>query len=603
MGEREYGAAGPGGERRSTVMPPGRRRLREARAAAEGWDAERRAAEGLTVESTRVPVSTGRGEYRSGGRRGGIPATEAERRAAVSRLAEDAKEREQRAEMQAQAAADATRWVAKVVRQAEEKAERQARKKSEKRARAERTRDVARGGLFMLPDNGTAISPAVPYRRAAVLSPERRSEPKVTVRSEPRVYDDPANSWLLDVLSLKMASWGGLGALGGGLPIPSRSERSAGHSWMDARERLMRYEAELAYEVTQCSDEGMRVRRTVSEQHRRWHGTAYDRSGDDLRGLLINHLAPELRDSGTGSGSLGSFTPTQYIVNEFVRWRTNHSAVASFSGKFDLPASGMEIDVPVMASGIAMTDQGGDNQAIATSSPTASFLKVPVKTVAGSTPNVSQQLIDRIGPGLSYDRFFAQQAALQAATEIDLLVINAITAVASTITDNSANSQPMPFFGDVAKAAAQITAADGTVLPADCLFVPTATMKWLQSILGNDQRPVWMPTAGGTAGRTGKVGTPEELYTGYDVFGAMAIEDNNLPTTNTGADATLLVGNFAEGCWVGTSELIVDIFPEWDPTALSAVARGRQYVAVAVTYPNAFVQITGSAYPAAPSFG
>jgi HK97 family phage major capsid protein len=269
--------------------------------------------------------------------------------------------------------------------------------------------------------------------------------------------------------------------------------------------------------------------------------------------------------------------------------------LASQATPFDLPPTGMTVYVPnVTADGFAMAVQT-ENEALATSSTTAGYIEVPVLTIAGSV-KTSQQLFDRIGPGLTFDMFVARQAAIQAATVLDQQAIAVVVAVAGTIT-NPGSPSVSAFFEDVARAAASITTENGTVLPATHVFIPSLNMKWLQAQVGTDGRPVWLPSPAGTVARAGMVGSRDEGATGYTVLGADVYEDNSLPTTGPSASyATMLVGDVPDALWVGTSELQVDVWPETDAASLSVVVNARQYAAIACLFPSAFVAVSGAAY-------
>ena len=243
----------------------------------------------------------------------------------------------------------------------------------------------------------------------------------------------------------------------------------------------------------------------------------------------------------------------------------------------------------------------GENVNVVTSSPTVTFLSCPVQTIAGSVL-ASQQLYSRAGApgqGFTFDAFFAKQASLQAAATLDQLCLTAVLASPGpAITDNSASANHVAqLFGDVSMAAAQIVATAGAQIPASHVFMPPALSKWYQSQVDGQYRPIWLPSPAATLGRAGgRVGARDEGYTGYDVVGCQVFEE---PSQTAG---TILVGAPADALLVLTGELAVDVTPEAYASQMTVALVARQYVAIAVLYPSAFVVISGTQIPTAPTF-
>ena len=108
-------------------------------------------------------------------------------------------------------------------------------------------------------------------------------------------------------------------------------------------------------------------------------------------------------------------------------------------------------------------------------------------------------------------------------------------------------------------------------------MMPSVNMKWFQSLLDSEGRPIWTPSPAATLARVGQVNTRSEGYTGYDIAGFQAWEDNNIPTS--GGYAQVLVADLPNGILVMTGTPIVNIHPEFEPTTLTAAISIRQYFA------------------------
>jgi len=467
---------------------------------------------------------------------------------------------------------------------------------------------VSYTGATGLMGQGTSHRPAVAYSPAV----EARSaqSPRIEVREGTVYGSDPSVSWVLDQTVLATARYGGPGN-----PRVPSMRRRAMPSVNDAMERQGRFLDEVGWELRHRTPEGARYRRVLSEIYRDSHGSWDDRSGEGLADLAFGdwrsgggtgsaalpmfarcalpaHMAAEFRAVSTGSGSMGDFAPPTYDLARFAPARTQ-AAVFKQSQQADLPASGVKVLIPAVTLAYASGVQSSDNASIAIINPTAAYVTADVQTSVNGM-ELSQQLLDR--SGLEIDQLVARQAGLFSATDIDNQLITAVSAGATTIT-NSGSFGTATFMGDIAKAAAGFQDTAGQALPLTHVFGPSAYNKALQAQISGVA-----PTPAGLQARHGAVGSNLEGYTGYDVLGGMWFTDDNLPTTNAGADATILAGDFADGVVVATAEPIIEIYPEFTPATLTAMARYRQYFAIAVLYPAAFATLTGAAYPASPSF-
>ena len=138
------------------------------------------------------------------------------------------------------------------------------------------------------------------------------------VRGEPRVYDDPSNSWTLDLAAVKM------GTLGVPL-VPMNGYDPAG-----ALDRINRYSLELEHEIRANSPEGQRAVRCISERYRRQHGTDGDLTTRDHLAILA-----ESRAVSTASTSLGTLAPPQYLLDKWVAWKAAFAPLANQAAQDD----------------------------------------------------------------------------------------------------------------------------------------------------------------------------------------------------------------------------------------------------------------------------
>jgi len=364
------------------------------------------------------------------------------------------------------------------------------------------------------------------------------------------------------------------------------------------RDRLLRHQEQMRHLATTTEDGRRLFAGYFREKNRQWHLTDMDRSRRDLSDLA----RWERRDVSTASGSMGDFAPPVYVLERWAKYRTAASPVAAQAGQAELPATGMTVDIPQVTGAISMSVQATENTSVSNSSPTAGYASAPVLTAAGIV-EVSEQWLSRLGPGVRADEVIAEQAARQAATTLDVQAITAVLASPLETITNSNSPSITALWEDVAKAKAAIATQEGTRLDATHTMIPPANLAWFQAQVDSEGRPIWTPSPAGTGARVGGVDTGSEGYSGYDALGTFVFSDANLPPTGASAQySTLLVGDLPNGLLVMTGTPIVDVWPQFSPTSLTAVIAVRQYFALAVLYPDAFVNITGVAYPVTPTF-
>ena len=425
--------------------------------------------------------------------------------------------------------------------------------------------------------------------------PRKGSAPKVAKRSKDRRTDrqivaagskvygaaNPSASWVQDVATLRTA--------GMSSAIPSREASGA-------FERMLTYERELKAEIIAHTPTGIRARQSIVEHYR---GLGYQ--PHEVRALVAKEmqaiLAVETRDSDTTEYSLGSFCPPAYLLEHFQLYRTAAAPLVSQAGSGPLPGFGMKVEIPLLTAGTnpqAITASNQENRSPAQGSPTASFVEAEVGTYTSIMP-VSQQVLDRTGPGVTFDQVIAEQAGREIGTLLDMEVVAAVLAGAQSLTDSGSLSIGA-LFADAAQAANKTQTLAGTRLVATTLLAPSPLMLYYMSLISSDNGvPIWLPRSGDAAVGNG----PREGYSGYDVLGMDVFFENN--GLVSGSNSTVLVGAPGTALLVLEAPIVVDVYPQWSAEQLTSLVRVRQYAAFHVLYRDGFCKITGdTAYPANP---
>ncbi len=383
--------------------------------------------------------------------------------------------------------------------------------------------------------------------------------------------------------------------------IPLRGDRDFTPEAAQARlERNDRYVAELGRRGTDRQRE--LIRQMFVERNRRHHGTANDRSRQHWSNFVVGQAAPEVRDVSTGSMA---FSPPIYMLENWVPYLTAAAPVARAAQQFDLPATGMVWDVPRMTGEFDVEVQSAENDAVASSSPTATYATADVQTLSGSAL-VSTQTFDRTGPGFQLDQLFMRQAARKAATELDVLVIQAALVACQNVVNTASSPTTAQLFSDVGYASSLLSTSEGTRLNPDSVFVgPSNLLRWFTSQLSAATGlPIFPPQGDSQDATNGLVGTKLEGYTGFTMGGARLFSDDNFGAASAGYTG-LLVGDFCNSVYVATAPPILDVWPEGtDAATLTATVTFRSYCGVAVVHPSGVCAVTSStgAYPSSPTW-
>lgn len=406
------------------------------------------------------------------------------------------------------------------------------------------------------------------------------------------VYGGSGASWIQDLAVFRTADTG-VFPIGAGL-------------WGQAAERLAEYGNELRAHYMARTPQGLMIRPVLAEYYRSqgWNGREIrNHVQDDVHFLM----APELRASSTGLASLGALVPPSYMLAEYSLYRTAAAPLVSAARNLPLPASGMKVDIPALASaaGVVVQEDSGENTSVASASDTsATFREAAVDTFV-SSHRVSQQSLDRMGPGVSLDQVLARQAAREIGTELDTRIAAAVVAAAQTITD-AASPSVGALFSDVAQAAVKTVTLEGTRLAATHVFMPSKNLLWFQSRQDDNHRPIWLPS--GPVPQGGNDGLREGA-SGYSVMGAEVFGDDNFATP------LVLVGAPGDALLLLDAPPVIKVWPSFDTgsadaqghaiqgaESLTALVTVRQYCSWDLVYPSGFVAVSGAAYPAAPTF-
>jgi hypothetical protein len=423
--------------------------------------------------------------------------------------------------------------------------------------------------------------------RQAKLDEARKSlgfnQPAV-VKSEPRTYGEgTSNSYFADLCWSAMP----------GTP-----------RYQDAVARLAQHGREVVRDSVNDSELRAKVIRKAKEHYR---------SDESRARAFVNDLESrslELRAMDTGSSSGGSFVTPEYLVSDYAPYRQFGRVFIDQANRQDLPEYGMTVYLPSVTSPAGIAPQASQNTGINETDPSAQYLSASLNTEAGQV-TISQQLLDRAGPGIQFDRIVFDQLQRNYNKVINSAAVAAALANAGTINDTSTTAGAVAviqdFYSDVAQAQVAMETLDGTTVSPTHMFATGTEWAFLASQLDTNGRPLIVPSAGQpwnavAAAISGKSEIVREGASGYEVLDIPVFKDNGIPTVaGTPAETQIIVAHMPEVyVWEGTP--VPRTLPQTLAGNLSVLLQLYSYWTLLVRYPKAVQTITGARYPAAPTF-
>lgn len=424
-----------------------------------------------------------------------------------------------------------------------------------------------------------------------VVEPALRAS-SVTVGDERLVYGEGSDfSWYRD---LAVATSYGFGR------VPVGGTRSAdlpAAVW----DRLVRGENQTRRQARSTPEAHAVYRAMFAEATRAWMETISTRGAQHF----AEWAATELRAGTTAATSLGSFTPPFFALQAFEIYRTAAATAAAQCDQRELPKTGMKVTIPALTSKVDVAEQATEATTTASSTPTATFRSAPVVTLAAHV-DLSQQLVDRAGPGVTADMVLTEAAARQCGTALDEKVLSAILAATGLQSITSTGTAPSApgFWTDVAHATSKLQTTDGVRLAADSVILPPQLGAWYMAQKDKQTRPIFEPAPSGVGGLAGAPTSLLEGFTGFSVAGARVLGDASSQLQST-TDALVIVGAFRRGAAVYKAQPVVRVVVgQPGAKTLTLQLTFTQYVAVSILFPAAFCKVssTTGAYPWTPTF-
>jgi hypothetical protein len=260
----------------------------------------------------------------------------------------------------------------------------------------------------------------------------------------------------------------------------------------------------------------------------------------------------------------------------------------------------MTLNVPALTSVATVSQQSGENRAVANSSPSGTYLTGALKTFAGEV-DVSQQLLDRSGPAVTIDQVVYSELQHSLEMQADSYVLSQALADAGTVT-NSRTFSVAGLWQDIQEACSQMQTASGVVLPATHCFVQPDFGRWALSQSDPNGRPLALPTPVDAPVPTplGEDGRGPQGHLGVRVLDLPLFTDGSIPS---GASSTtqIVLANMPS-VYTLVTEPVCRAVPEPLAADLEVAPQCYALVGTVVKHDAAIQIVGGSAYPASPTW-
>jgi hypothetical protein len=402
-------------------------------------------------------------------------------------------------------------------------------------------------------------------QRLEAISEEKRATLRVSVRREPRVYGELSPySYFADHFAAS---------------LPGHRDHAA------ANERLRRHAHEVGLEASGLSDEGLRARRAIGE----------------TRGRETGRPAEELRALTSASGSGGALVTPQYLTEDYAVWRNYPPSFWMQSVPVTDEGFGMEVYLPAYTSGTSADQQVAENAGVSDASPTAQYLSCSLVTMTGEV-EVSQQVIDRAGPGPGFDVITNAQLTEDLNAAVDSYMLTQAIAGAGTVTDSTSFSVT-DLWADLGKARSQMRTTAGAKLQPTHLFIAPDPYEYYTSQVDGNGRPLLTPVPAGAslAVTPGPDGGPPLGATGLKLLSTPVFSDGNIPNFTGTTNTQIVLASMSDVFTIAT-EPVLRVVPETFSSTLTVVIQLYRLVGIIVRHAAACQVVSGSAYPATPSF-
>jgi HK97 family phage major capsid protein len=342
--------------------------------------------------------------------------------------------------------------------------------------------------------------------------------------------------------------------------------------------------------------------------------TNRDESGESRQRLarhaedVANFSGYEQRDLSRVDGSGGYAVPPAWLMNQYVDLARPGRAFANLCQRQPLPGGTDSINIPKLLTGTAVGIQTADNTTVTEVDLSDTFITAPVRTIAGQQ-SVAIQLIDQ-SPIAFDDVVFRDLVAAHAAV-LDAQCLYGTGSSGQVLGVNQTPGiQTIPISAMTIQGIYSAIANSIQLIlttryqPPEVVVMHPRRWAWLLSLLDQNNRPLFIPQAGGPWNAAGILTDVDSQQVVGQVAGLPIVTDPNISTTqgstggtSVGTDDVIYVMR-ASDLVLWESGIRARVLPEPKASTLGVILQVYSYVAFAASrYPQSVCCITGLSAP------
>ena len=263
----------------------------------------------------------------------------------------------------------------------------------------------------------------------------------------------------------------------------------------------------------------------------------------ESRGRLMRHAQDvvtddsykEYRDISRVDGQGGYAVPPAWLMDQYIELARPGRAFANLVQRQPLPGGTDSINIPKLLTGTAVGVQTGDNLPVTDVDLTDTFINAQVRTISGQQ-GVSIQLIDQ--SPIAFDDVVFRDLVAAHAAQTDTQVLAGTGANGQVLGVNNT-----PGILTVAASAVTIQGVYSAIanavqlvhsqrfLPPEVIVMHPVRWGWFLSLLDNQERPLFLPTANSPMNVGGVLTDVASQQVVGQMHGLPVVTDPNITTT------------------------------------------------------------------------
>lgn len=314
----------------------------------------------------------------------------------------------------------------------------------------------------------------------------------------------------------------------------------------------------------------------------------------------------EYRDLSRVDGQGGYAVPPAWLMDQYVELARPGRAFANLVQRQPLPGGTDSINIPKLLTGTSTGIQTADNTPVVDVDLTDTFINAPVRTIAGAQ-GVSIQLIDQ--SPIAFDDVVFRDLVADHAAQTDRQVLSGtgntgqVLGVDQTPGIGTVPASAVTIQGVYSAIANAIQTIHSTrFLPPEVIVMHPRRWGWFLSLLDNQQRPLFLPSANNPFNAAGILEAVASQQVVGQMHGLPVVTDPNISTTagtgsGTGTNDNIYVLR-ASDLVLWESGIRARVLPETKAQNLTVLLQIYNYLAFSAgRYPQSVVEVTGLSAP------